>query len=152
MVITKKLCLQIFAASMQVISAMTGNPPLGSFILPEPVENGCFDQFPLMSTNPVHSIFIYSLYQLRNKPGWHRKLQALIRGFLLYLKIFRYPNQNHFNLRLRCHQFYSYPYLISFLICYVFSLFSLEAYQARNYWYFPHGHHEEPHLEAESYF
>ena len=27
MVITKKNCLQIFAASVQVISAMTGNPP-----------------------------------------------------------------------------------------------------------------------------
>ena len=28
MIITKKNCLQIFAASMRVISAMTGNPPL----------------------------------------------------------------------------------------------------------------------------
>ena len=27
-VITKKYCLPIFAASMRVISAMTGNPPL----------------------------------------------------------------------------------------------------------------------------
>ena len=27
-VITKKSCLRIFAASMRVISAMTGNPPL----------------------------------------------------------------------------------------------------------------------------
>ena len=32
-VITKKNCLQIFAASVRVISATTGNPPQGGFPL-----------------------------------------------------------------------------------------------------------------------
>ena len=31
-VITKKNCLRIFSASMRVISAMTGNPPLHTFL------------------------------------------------------------------------------------------------------------------------
>ena len=53
-----------------------------SVILPESVGNGCLDKFLLISTYPLHSMFIYLLYQLRTK---HGKLYVLIHGFLLYV-------------------------------------------------------------------
>ena len=52
-----------------------------SVILSGPVQNECFDKFPLISTYPLHSMFIYLPYPLRTKTGLHGKLLALIHGF-----------------------------------------------------------------------
>ena len=54
-----------------------------SVILPEPLENDCFDTFPLIFTFPFHSMFIYLLFQLRTRPG---NCRFLFAGFYCILK------------------------------------------------------------------